>query len=498
MSINIIKSHKIEVPKQSNKQKNIRNYMKTSQVFRSKSLDGFMKLLQYTCYQKSEQNIDTQQVISTARQLNTQRTLMEFGFINGRSSPIKKNRQHQRSRQKNYKFPELEYKIRRLSCGCSECGMVGRKIRKFHDILISKVNEEEEEHQQTFIRNGQKLRGIFNQVAKSAKVCLSLRTLQSEKEREEKMEFSPEPKSSVLEIQCKQVSRKIISQNSMNQLPLIRKPQMKDYIRKINNLNNLIEQTQLIICSSSTLIRNSAPNLDAFEKRQKESPMSKREQSMHNSRYKQNIYLIKSPLNGLTLQKFRDNDIEQPSDPQEKSGFVSKFSQSFRFLKPQNVVTKVQDVQQAAMNWKNFAIFFGLGLCFMFIAFTFLPLIMVFPAKFGGLFSLGSLSLWISLFIIKGGTNFMKMFCNKEKFIYTNIYVIMLMATVYFSLIHKNYILVLMFSIAQMISLGWLFASSFPAGITGMKFITKQILALIKQIMSFCFKSSQSNSFLPI
>ncbi|CAK82927.1 unnamed protein product (macronuclear) [Paramecium tetraurelia] len=124
---------------------------------------------------------------------------------------------------------------------------------------------------------------------------------------------------------------------------------------------------------------------------------------------------------------------------------MQKIKQYFK----ENVVTKVQDVQQAAMNWKNFAIFFGLGLCFMFIAFTFLPLIIVFPAKFGGLFSLGSLSLWISLFIIKGGKNFMKMFCNKEKFIYTNIYVIMLIATVYFSLIHKNYIFVLVFSIAQ-------------------------------------------------
>ncbi|CAD8184648.1 unnamed protein product [Paramecium pentaurelia] len=495
MSINIIKSHKIEVPKQRITQNYSRNCITTSKKFRSKSLDVFIRLLQQTCYQKSEQCIDTQQVFSTSRQFNTQRTLMEFEFINGRNSPNKKNKQPQKSRQKNYKFPELQYKIRRLSCGCSECGMVGRKIRKFHDILISKVKEVQK---QSIVGNGNKLRGIFSQVTKTAKACISLKTLQSERDRDEKLEFSPEGKGSVFDFQCKQVSRKIIYQNQMNQLPLIKKPQMKDYMRKINNLNNLIEQTQMITSQSSTLIRNSAPNLDAFEKKQKESPMSKREQSMHSSRQKQNIYLLKTPLNGLNQSKLRDNDIEQQSDPQEKSGFVSKFSQSIRFLKPQSVVTKVQDVQQAALNWKNFTIFFGVGICFMFVAFTFLPLIMVFPAKFGGLFSLGSLSLWISLFIIKGGKNFMKMFCNKDKFIYTNIYVIMLIATLYFSLIHKNYILVLMFSIAQMISLGWLFASSFPAGITGMKFITKQILALIKQIMSFCFKSSQSNSFLPI
>ncbi|CAK82928.1 unnamed protein product (macronuclear) [Paramecium tetraurelia] len=311
MSINIIKSHKIEVPKQSGKKKCIGICMKTSQLFRSKSLDGFMRLLQQTCYQKSEQFIDTRQVISTTRQLTTQRTLMEFGFVNGRSSPIKKNRQHQRSRQKNYKFPELQYKIRRLSCGCGECGMVGRKIRKFHDILISKVKEEEEEQPQEIVRNGKKLRGIFNQVAKTAKVCMNLRTLQSERERDEKAEFSPEAKSSVLELQCKQVSRKIIQQNQVNQLPLLKKPLMKDYIRKINNLNNLIEQTQLITSQSSTLIRNSAPNLDAFEKRRRESPMSKREQSTHSSRQKQNVYLIKSPLNGINLQKFREFKIKQ-------------------------------------------------------------------------------------------------------------------------------------------------------------------------------------------
>ncbi|CAD8092506.1 unnamed protein product [Paramecium sonneborni] len=494
MSINTIKSHKIEVLKQGIPQKYHRFYPTTNKIFRSKSLDGLVRLLQQTCYQKSEQFIDTQQIVSTRRLLNTQKTLMEFGFVNGRSSPIRKNKQLQKSRQKNYKFPELQYKIRRLSCGCGECGIVGRKIRKFHDILILKVQEVGE---QVMVENGKKLKGIFSQVAKSTKVCMNLKTLQREQEREEKVEFSPEAKSSIQDFQCKQMSRKIIYQNQMNQLPLIKKPEMKDYMRKINNLNNLIEQTQLISSQSSTLIRNSAPNLDAFEKRQKESPISKREQSINSSRKKQ-IQRVQNKI--MKYIKFwnQSNDIEQQSDPQEKSGFVSKFSQSFRFLKPQTVVTKVQDVQQAAMNWKNFAIFFSLGICFIFVAFTFLPMIMLFPAKFGGLFSLGSLSLWISLFIIKGGKNFLKMFCNKEKFIYTNIYVIMLCGTVYFSLIHKNYILVLIFSVAQMISLGWLFASSFPAGITGMKFISKQILALITKIMSFCFKSQQSNSFLPI
>lgn len=80
---------------------------------------------------------------------------------------------------------------------------------------------------------------------------------------------------------------------------------------------------------------------------------------------------------------------------------------------------------------------------------------MLFPAKFGGLFSLGycrliyirSLSLWISLYIIKGGKNFIKIFCNKEKVLYSTIYIIMFIATFYFSLIHKNYIFVLLFSI---------------------------------------------------
>ncbi|CAD8182956.1 unnamed protein product [Paramecium octaurelia] len=309
MSINIIKSHKIEVPRPRITQNYSRNHLTTTKIFRSKSLDGFIRLLQQACYQKSEQCIDTNQVVSTTRQLNTQRTLMEFGFLNGRSSPIKKNKQPQKSRQKNYKFPELQYKIRRLSCGCSECGMAGRKIRKFHDILIPKIKEVQDQER---VGNGNKLRGIFSQVTKTARMCISLKTLQSEREREEKVEFSPEGKGSVFDFQCKQVSRKIIYQNQMNQLPLIKKPQMKDYMRKINNLNNLIEQTQLITTQSSTLIRNSAPNLDAFEKRQMESPMSKREQSMHSSRQKQNIYLLKTPLNGLSLSKFsREFKIKQ-------------------------------------------------------------------------------------------------------------------------------------------------------------------------------------------
>lgn len=61
--------------------------------------------------------------------------LTEFGYI-ARKSPISKS---VRRNQKNNN--ELQFKLRRLSCCCSNCGQFGRKVRKFHDVLIIKYEE---------------------------------------------------------------------------------------------------------------------------------------------------------------------------------------------------------------------------------------------------------------------------------------------------------------------------------------------------------------------
>ncbi|KAM3143614.1 hypothetical protein pb186bvf_004376 [Paramecium bursaria] len=185
------------------------------------------------------------------------------------------------------------------------------------------------------------------------------------------------------------------------------------------------------------------------------------------------------------LKKFITRPFQQQEDVENQTFVQNVYA---------GITSKVSDVQQAAYNWKNFAIFFGIGICLILLSFTFLPMIILVPAKFGALFSLGSICIITSLYVIKGTKNFIQMFWNKQ--IYSAAYLICLIGTIYFSILSKNYILVLIFSFLQMFSLAWLFASSFPAGITGMKFITRQIFSLFKRFISL-FRTNQS-SFLPI
>jgi hypothetical protein len=88
------------------------------------------------------------------------------------------------------------------------------------------------------------------------------------------------------------------------------------------------------------------------------------------------------------------------------------------------------------------------------------------------------------------------MLFNRQKLLYSLAYLTTLLSTFYFSLISRSYLLVIIFSALQVdpylaylkfFSLAWLFASSFPAGIAGMKFITKQIINFGRKIVSLIF-----------
>ena len=84
----------------------------------------------------------------------------------------------------------------------------------------------------------------------------------------------------------------------------------------------------------------------------------------------------------------------------------------------------------------------------MLLSLFYLPFIILMPAKFSSAFTLGSINILISLSVLKGPLKFFKSLLSKQKILFSLIYFLTIIGTLYFSIINKVYIYVIAFSLA--------------------------------------------------
>ncbi|CAK8538950.1 unnamed protein product [Lathyrus sativus] len=131
-----------------------------------------------------------------------------------------------------------------------------------------------------------------------------------------------------------------------------------------------------------------------------------------------------------------------------------------------------------------FGLFLASGVFFIFIAFTlFLPIMVVMPQKFAICFTLGCGFIIGSFFALKGPKNQLSHMISKERLPFTLGFLCSMVGTIYVSMVLHSYILSVVFSVVQVLSLGYYAISYFPGGSAGMRFLTS---ALTSRIMT-CF-----------
>ncbi|XP_027332654.1 protein transport protein SFT2-like [Abrus precatorius] len=160
-----------------------------------------------------------------------------------------------------------------------------------------------------------------------------------------------------------------------------------------------------------------------------------------------------------------------------------------------NVVSKgVRDIpanlQSATSNVPSgkalvyFALLLASGVFFIFIAFTlFLPVMVIMPQKFAISFTLGCGFIIGSFFAIKGPKNQLAHMFSRERLPFTLGFICSMVGTIYVSMVRHSYVLSVVFSVVQVLSLGYYSISYFPGGSAGMKFLTS---ALASKLMN-CF-----------
>jgi hypothetical protein len=126
-------------------------------------------------------------------------------------------------------------------------------------------------------------------------------------------------------------------------------------------------------------------------------------------------------------------------------------------------------------NYTYFFIVFAVGLLFIILSFFHLPLIIFFPGKFSSLFSIGSLIILLSFIFIYGTCQFLGMLFKKERCVYTIIYLFSVIGGFIFSYLYNYYIVVLICTSVQLISIIIFILTFIPGGYSGISIILQML-----------------------
>ncbi|KAJ6800091.1 protein transport protein SFT2 [Iris pallida] len=129
-------------------------------------------------------------------------------------------------------------------------------------------------------------------------------------------------------------------------------------------------------------------------------------------------------------------------------------------------------------------VYFGLllasGLFFVFIAFTmFLPVMVLMPQKFAICFTLGCTFIIGSFFALRGPKNQLAHMSSKERLPFTLGFVGSMVGTIYVSMVLHSYILSVVFSVIQVLSLSYYAISYFPGGSVGLRFLSSSLTSSV-------------------
>jgi hypothetical protein len=139
-----------------------------------------------------------------------------------------------------------------------------------------------------------------------------------------------------------------------------------------------------------------------------------------------------------------------------------------------------QETVEVQTSYKSFFITLLIGLAFIFLSLLFLPLIVLTPQKFLVLFSIGSFIIISSFIFIHGTSEYFKMLFNKERCIFTVVYILSIIAGLYSAYFMNNYLLSLLSAGCQFITLIIFVLSFIPGGRAGISFILSMLMSPLK------------------
>ncbi|KAM7252370.1 hypothetical protein ACFE04_024253 [Oxalis oulophora] len=156
------------------------------------------------------------------------------------------------------------------------------------------------------------------------------------------------------------------------------------------------------------------------------------------------------------------------------TGTFSVISKGVRDL-PGNLQSATSNVP-TGKSLMYFGLLLATGVFFVFIAFAmFLPVIVLMPQKFALCFTAGCGFIIGSFIALRGAKNQLTHMTSTERLPVTLAFIGSMVGTIYVSMVLHSYILSVIFSVIQVMSLAYYAISYFPGGSAGMKFLTSAL-----------------------
>lgn len=167
---------------------------------------------------------------------------------------------------------------------------------------------------------------------------------------------------------------------------------------------------------------------------------------------------------------------EQPptGSEEETQGLLGKATEGL-----QNVAKRASGQYAAAMEmavisrerWMAFFVLLAFGALLMAAAFASLPLILIAPHKFAGVFTLGSLCILSSFASLKGFSAFGAHLMSSERLPLSAAYIGSIGATLWASMWYRSTLLTMGFSGVQILALLWFFVAYIPGGTMVLRYV---------------------------
>lgn len=174
------------------------------------------------------------------------------------------------------------------------------------------------------------------------------------------------------------------------------------------------------------------------------------------------------------------------------SNVAEKAGNSFGRSLGGNMGMAMQVASISQQQWLAFFVLLLIGGLLMAISFASLPLIVLAPHKFAGVFTAGSLFFLGSFAALRGVSDFVAHLTSKEKLPLTAAYFGSMLGTLWASLWYRSTLLTMVLSAVQITQLLWFFVSYIPGGSAVMGIVCDFCHGAVRRACCSCLRRPSS------
>mmetsp|Transcript_13252 Transcript_13252/g.24846 ORF Transcript_13252/g.24846 Transcript_13252/m.24846 type:complete len:211 (-) Transcript_13252:2155-2787(-) len=201
---------------------------------------------------------------------------------------------------------------------------------------------------------------------------------------------------------------------------------------------------------------------------------------------------LSSVLNGLSFYNDSRSDFGETAkslwnaEPEERS-FLGSVTKRLSSLNPMNSISSAAE-RTARLKWFFLFFFIAIG-CFG-VSFMFLPIVLLFPAKFALMFSLGSICMQAAMVYLKASFyDYLTSLFTRNSFLLTLLYFVSLFGCIWAAVVQRSYLLVVFWTIIETGCIVYYIFSFFPGGTSGLAKLSSYGCSMMKAVCCYGSKS---------